>query len=65
MSKPINLLVGTMTGTAEMVAEEVQEALKARGIDVDIHLMDGLDAGVFEDGGLTGFSVGDPEVAEL
>ena len=52
MSETISLLVGTMTGTAEMVAEEVQEALQARGIEVEIRLMDGLDASALADGGL-------------
>ena len=52
MSEVVNLLVGTMTGTAEMVAEEVQEALQARGIEAEIRLMDGLDETVLAGGGL-------------
>lgn len=52
MSEAISLLVGTMTGTAEMVAEEVQEALQARGIEAEIRLMDELDETALADGGL-------------
>ena len=51
---PLNLtiLVGTMTGTAEMVAQEVQTALEAAGHQASILLMDGLDASVFSSGGI-------------
>jgi len=37
-----------MTGTAEMVAEEVQTVLEAAGHAVTIRMMDDLDAGVFQ-----------------
>jgi sulfite reductase alpha subunit-like flavoprotein len=47
----LNILVGTMTGTAEMVAQEVQTALEATGHAATICVMDDLDAGVFADGG--------------
>jgi MioC protein len=40
-----------MTGTAEMVAQEVQTVLEATGHAVTIHMMDNLDSGVFGDGG--------------
>ena len=43
----ITILVGTMTGTAEMVAQEVETALQAAGHQAMIRMMDGLDAGVF------------------
>jgi MioC protein len=43
----LTILVGTMTGTAEMVAQEVQTALEAIGHTVSIRMMDDLDAGVF------------------
>jgi len=43
----ITILVGTMTGTADLVAEEVHDRLEAEGDDVEIVPMDGLDAGVF------------------
>ena len=50
---PLNLtiLVGTMTGTAEMVAQEVQTALEGAGHKASIQMMDGLDAGAFSGGG--------------
>jgi MioC protein len=40
-----------MTGTAEMVAQEVQTAVEAAGHQASIQAMDGLDAGVFQGGG--------------
>ena len=40
-----------MTGTAEMVAQEVQTALEAAGHQANIQVMDGLDASVFQGGG--------------
>jgi len=50
---PLNLkiLVGTMTGTAEMVAQEVQSVLEGIGHSVMIRMMDDLDASVFAGGG--------------
>jgi len=51
MGIEITVLVGTMTGTAEMVAQEVQTALEASGHRVHIKVMDGLDASVFAGGG--------------
>jgi MioC protein len=47
----ITILVGTMTGTAEMVAQEVQQALESAGNTATIHVMDNLDASVFAAGG--------------
>jgi flavodoxin len=47
----LTILVGTMTGTAEMVAQEVQTVLEALGYVVTIRMMDDLDAGVFQLGG--------------
>ncbi len=52
MALDITILVGTMTGTAEMVAQEVQQALEAAGHQATIRVMDGLDAGVFKGGGI-------------
>jgi MioC protein len=52
MAVEITILVGTMTGTAEMVAQEVQAALEAAGHQARIQAMDGLDAGVFGGGGI-------------
>jgi sulfite reductase alpha subunit-like flavoprotein len=43
----VTILVGTMTGTADLVAEEVKDALAAEGVEADILPMDGLDASVF------------------
>jgi MioC protein len=40
-----------MTGTAEMVAQEVQTALEGAGHAATIRMMDDLDAAVFERGG--------------
>ena len=51
MGLDITILVGTMTGTAEMVAQEVQQALEAAGHQATIRAMDGLDASVFRSGG--------------
>ena len=50
---PLNLkiLVGTMTGTTEMVAQEVQSVLEGIGHRVMIRMMDDLDASVFAGGG--------------
>ena len=43
----ITILVGTMTGTADLVAEELHDRLETEGNEVEIVPMDGLDAGVF------------------
>jgi sulfite reductase alpha subunit-like flavoprotein len=51
VSLNLTILVGTMTGTAEMVAQEAQTALDAAGHAATIRMMDALDAGVFADGG--------------
>jgi MioC protein len=47
----LTILVGTMTGTAEMVAQEIQTVLEAAGHTVTIRLMDDLDASAFQSGG--------------
>ncbi|MEH6527346.1 MAG: flavodoxin domain-containing protein [Sneathiella sp.] len=46
----IKILVSTMTGTAELVADEIADALNAKGKDTEILLMDDLAADVFETG---------------
>lgn len=51
MALRLSVLVGTMTGTAEMVAQEVRSALDAGGHIVTIRMMDDLDAAVFAAGG--------------
>ncbi len=48
LAQRLTILVGTMTGTAQLVADEVADAVKARGIAVEVVPMDGLDAAVFE-----------------
>ena len=47
MEQRLTILVGTMTGTAQLVADEVADAVTARGIAVAVVPMDGLDAAVF------------------
>ena len=51
MALNLTILVGTMTGTSEMVAQEVQTVLEAAGHTVTVRMMDDLDAGVFAGGG--------------
>ena len=48
MALELTILVGTMTGTAELVAEEVRDALHEEGAKVEIRPMDALDATVFD-----------------
>ncbi|MBM3567642.1 MAG: nitric oxide synthase [Alphaproteobacteria bacterium] len=47
MTQSITILVGTMTGTAELVAEEIKAALAARGAAVEVLAMDKLTPAVF------------------
>jgi len=47
----ITILVGTMTGTAEMVAQEIEQVLESAGHHAKIQVMDNLDASVFQGGG--------------
>lgn len=50
MADPIKILVGTMTGTAEMVAEDMQAAIDAESErEAEIVLMDDLDETAFDD----------------
>jgi MioC protein len=42
--RKVAILVGTMTGTADLVAAEVETALQGAGFEVTVALMDGLDA---------------------
>jgi MioC protein len=44
VGKKITILVGTMTGTADLVAEEVHDRLEAEGAEVEILAMDRLGA---------------------
>ena len=52
MAVELTILVGTMTSTAELVAQAVQLATEEDGVRIGIMPMDGLDAGVFAGGGL-------------
>jgi MioC protein len=45
--RKVAILVGTMTGTAELVAAEVATTLGAAGSDATVALMDALDASIF------------------
>src|SRR5579863_10388642 len=51
MPAEITILVGTMTGTADLVAQEVEQALASAGRQAQIRTMDDLDASVFAGGG--------------
>ncbi len=44
----VTILVGTMTGTAELVANDVRDAIAARGRDAEVVAMDDLDPTVFQ-----------------
>jgi len=48
----LTILVGTMTGTAQLVAQELELSLEDDDTRVQTRLMDGLDASVFDGGGL-------------
>jgi MioC protein len=43
----LTILVGTMTGTAQLVAQELQLACEDDDTQIEVLPMDGLDAGVF------------------
>ncbi len=48
----LTILVGTMTGTAQLVAQELELTLDDGETRVKVQVMDGLDARVFASGGL-------------
>ncbi len=52
MAVDLTVLVGTMTGTAQWVAQELELALDGDKARIKTVLMDGQDAGVFAPGGL-------------
>jgi len=52
MALDLTILVGTMTGTAQLVAQEVELTLDDGETRVQTKTMDGLDAAVFATGGL-------------
>jgi MioC protein len=51
VEQQLTILVGTMTGTAQLVADEVGDWVKAQGLAVEVRATDGLDAGVLAPGG--------------
>ncbi len=51
MAEVITILVGTMTGTAELVADEVKDTLAAEGFAAEVLAMDKLTSAVFEQPG--------------
>jgi len=44
----LTILVGTMTGTAELVADEVKDAAASEGLEAEVLAMDKLTPAVFE-----------------
>ena len=48
----ITILIGTMTGTAQLCAQEMELALDNGGTKIEAVLMDGLDSSVFERDGV-------------
>lgn len=52
MPLELTILVGTMTGTAQLVAQELELTLDDENTRVQTRLMDGLDQRVFDGGGL-------------
>ena len=52
MALELTILVGTMTGIAQLVAQEIELRLDGEGVRIATLLMDELDAGAFAKGGL-------------
>ncbi len=52
MSIALTILIGTMTGTAQLVAQEVELTLDGEDLRVVSRPMDGLDGSVLAEGGL-------------
>lgn len=52
MAVDLTILVGTMTGTAQLVAQELELALDGYEANIKTVLLDGKDATVFAGGGL-------------
>src|SRR5215470_10075460 len=48
MTEIVTILVGTMTGTAELVEDEVKDTLAAEGLAVEVLAMDKLTPAAFE-----------------
>jgi len=52
MALDLTILVGTMTGTAQLVAQELELTVDGEDVHVETRLMDGLDHAVLEPGRL-------------
>ncbi len=52
MALELTILVGTMTGIAQLVAQEIELRLDGEGVRIATLLMDELDSGIFAKGGL-------------
>ncbi len=52
MALELTILVGTQTGVAQLVAQEIELRLDGEGMRIKTLLMDDLDPGVFGGGGL-------------
>ncbi|HLJ64289.1 MAG TPA: flavodoxin domain-containing protein [Stellaceae bacterium] len=52
MEEQVTLLVGTMTGTADLVAEEVRDTLEGEGVEAKVFAMDRLDLAIVGKPGL-------------
>jgi len=52
VTQAITILVGTMTGTAELVAQELSDVLKVQGFAPRVEPMEKVAADVFESGGV-------------
>lgn len=48
MAGTLTILVGTMTGTAELVADEVKDAIAAEGVTAEVLAMDKLTPAAFQ-----------------
>jgi MioC protein len=49
MHKQVKILVATMTGTAELVADEIADLLRADDLEVEVLAMDFLDPSILTD----------------
>ncbi len=52
MDLELNILVGTQTGVAQLVAQEIELRLDGEGLRIKTRLMDDIDATVFKNGGV-------------
>ena len=52
MHEPVIILVGTMTGTAELVAQEIAQSIDKAGYSAAVVLMDNLDSSIFQRGSI-------------